>query len=114
MDCRVDGDKMRLYLNGGMSDTVNALPGAGVGLFSLNRTAANNIDVYKNGTFVESLANNSSAIPTGNVYALAANINNVIANTATGRRISLCGFGAQMDATKQAALYAAFMTYLTG
>ena len=108
---------IRAALNSSLPD-LTGITNNGVGLYCLNRTANTGFDIYKDGSFLGAVTASSGTIPTAPVYALASNVWNAGTSTydpkveAANRVVSLVGFGAQMDATKQLKLSQAFATYM--
>lgn len=78
------------------------------GLFHVSRTSSSNVNLYRNGTLVTSKTENTTALPTLNVYLLGYNNAGTLTNPCS-RQLSMWGFGSQN--VLPAEFYTAFQAF---
>jgi hypothetical protein len=83
------------------------------GLFTLNRSASNAYQAYRNGSEIGNGTNVSTAVPPVAFYLLATNNNGSAAGFSI-RRLAMAFIGASLDATKQGDLSTIVAAYLGG
>lgn len=99
----------RLNGNGTAVSTANS---NSTGLFTINRSASNALQGYRNGASLGTSANVSAGSPNAQLIMLARSLTGAGPDSWTTDQIAAVCFGSSLTSVEEAAKYAAILTYL--
>lgn len=82
------------------------------GMFSVNRSASNALQGYKNGSSLGTSSQTSVGVPNSNITLLARSLTSGSPDAFSADQISMASFGSSLSAGEEASMYSAVLTYL--